>query len=350
MRLANALIGMRGRSGSVEFRQQWNLDHDSDAMYSHWTNLRWSRDCEIGMSMIRKDVRDVDFGNDGPESRDVPAVDGLIIGPARDPAGHHDLCVRAQNAICQLRPKFFVAFGEPGHGSESALLRASVMAEDMLRRGASHHKPGSDEFVTRIAVDAKADRKFRDRHSEEAGEFLKRRGYSMIRYLADASNFGTPHKHAVDLWIGLDDSLGIPMPSVPNWSSAISKVTAGDALAEIDPDASNHELAWERPTDAFDAMDVHLDPDGLAPNLRVLRGVHWDGRYITNRELARLFGFEDSYEFQGRISSVRRQIALSIPPYLAGAVLAAVAGDLERASAAGRSIRVDDGAERSTNN
>lgn len=340
MRLANA------RSRYVEFRQQWNVDHDSDAVMTHWENMRWSRDCAVGMSMVRKDVRDVDFGNDGPHSRDVPRVDGVIIGPARDAAGH-ELCVIGQNAISQLRPKFFVAFGEPGHGSERALIRASMLAGDMQRRGKSHHVAGSDEFVSRVHADSESQRAYPDAHGDRAIEFLQRRGYSMMRYLCDASNFGTPHKQAVDLWIGLHDSLAIPIPSVPDWTSAISKVTAGDAISDIDPDASNHELHWERPSGD---CDIYLASDRLAPNLRSMRGVHWDGRYITNRELARLYGFDDGYEFHGRIASVRRQIALSIPPLLAAAVLAAVAGDLERASAAGRSISVDDGAERSNNN
>jgi DNA (cytosine-5)-methyltransferase 1 len=44
---------------------------------------------------------------------------------------------------------------------------------------------------------------------------------------------------------------------------------------------------------------------------------HWDSRRLSPRELARLQTFPDSYQFEGTIADVQRQVGNSVPPVLA---------------------------------
>lgn len=74
---------------------------------------------------------------------------------------------------------------------------------------------------------------------------------------------------------------------------------------------------------------LKLSPDRPAPTIQAQPGpyigpFHWDNRRLRVAELKRLFTFPDTFGFVGTRSSVQAQIGNSVPPLLAGQVIAAL--------------------------
>ncbi len=63
-------------------------------------------------------------------------------------------------------------------------------------------------------------------------------------------------------------------------------------------------------------------------NNKRLRTDDGRSRYFTTRELARLQGFDDAWEFRGDDDEQMRQIGNAVPPPMARALMAAIAAVL----------------------
>lgn len=319
-------------SSDVRFRQKWNIDRDADAVYTHWRNMDWPGNG--AMRMINRDVRDVDFGNDGADSADVEGVDGLVIGPATDARVMHDLCEITQKAISQLSPRWFISAGVPGHGTDLASKHLQRLVDAVWRRNADSERRILERKRHVLALESDfGDERAGDRdHVDDVLDFLSTR-YTLTIHVCDVANFGVPHQQYVELVIGMRQDLNASATPADH-STYDAHIPAGEALDGIPADAFNHELdsGESLPSRRRVREMLMLDRDAVAPALTATgargRGLHWDRRYLTNRERARLYGYPDWYVFEGSRQSVRRQIVKSISPKFMHQVFAQLARNL----------------------
>ena len=174
-------------------------------------------------------------------------------------------------------------------------------------------------------------------------------GYSVGWKLYDFADYGVPQHRKRVLIVGIRKDLGIcfrhPAPAYgPNrqrpWMTAKEALAGAEAAPHNNQRLASSEKVRERLSlippggNIFDIPASHplsyrqgrgciyrrLHPD--MPSRTVLasggggtRGCHYsEPRALTNRELARLQSFPDSFVFAGSISSVRRQIGNAVPP------------------------------------
>jgi len=120
-------------------------------------------------------------------------------------------------------------------------------------------------------------------------------------------------------------------------------ITIRDALKSIPESASNHDAKSYDPKFMKKMMDLPIgeslykfrgswhkpDPDKPAPTVMEHHGgvfIKWDeGRTMTVRELARLQGFPDRFEFIGEYGDQLKQVGNAVPPPLMKRIAISVA-------------------------
>lgn len=310
-------LGVRNaRINGSGFVHVWATDKDEDACRTLESNLSICN-CRV----ICSPVEDLDFA-------DMPAIDGLVFGfPCNDfsvvgdrqgISGRYGGLYRwGVRALKKFRPAFFVAENVGG-------LKSSGDNKD---------------FNTIMSA-------------------LRRAGYHTFPHMYRFEEYGIPQTRHRMIIVGFRKDLGLIFSHPePNGKP---RATCSEALAEIPPDAPNHELTKQsrvvverlkhiRPGEnAFTAeLPDHLKlrlksgatisqiyrrlrPDAPAYTVTGSGGggthvYHWkEHRALTNRERARLQTFPDSFVFAGGKESVRKQIGMAVPPKGAEIVFRAV--------------------------
>ena len=311
-----ALGVRRARIRENGFIHAWATDKDRDACQTLKSNLSMPEG-----SVICSPVEELNF-------TDMPSIDGLVFGfPCNDfsvvgdrqgISGRYGGLYRwGVKALKKFQPAFFVAENVGGLKSSG----------------------GNKDFNIILSA-------------------LRRVGYRTFPHTYRFEEYGVPQTRHRMIIVGFRRDLGLTF-SHPEPDGRPPK-TCSEALAEIPPDASNHELTKQservvkrlkhiRPGEnAFTAnMPEHLKlklksgatisqiyrrlrPDSPAYTVTGSGGggthvYHWkENRALTNRERARLQTFPDSFVFSGGKESVRRQIGMAVPPKGAEVVFRAV--------------------------
>lgn len=307
--------------GLLSVSHAWANDYDHDTCLTYRSNI-----CPDNPDSVREgDVRDLDIASLGE-------IDAFAYGfPCNSFSGVGEHQGLANEKFGQLywygievlrkfRPKWFIA--ENVSGIRSA---------------------GSNDFQI-ILKD------------------MRESGYTLVPHLYKAEEYGVPQMRHRVMIVGIRDDQHVTF-NVPDPKPYQADVSARTALSDIPPDAPNQEhrnlsetvrrrLSYIRPGEnvwkAEERGDLpedlriktktrisqiyrKLDPDKPSYTITAAGGggtfgYHWDdsNRELTNRERARIQTFPDSYRFEGKYSSVRRQIGMAVPCRLAGIVTVAV--------------------------
>lgn len=165
-------------------------------------------------------------------------------------------------------------------------------------------------------------------------------GYKVRYRLFNAADYGVPQRRERVIIVGVrqdvDSDFEFPPPthSKDGRNGLMKWVGVAEALSDFpDPDEPNDipNHTYSKYKLNFNGYLGHrpLDPSLPAPTVTARgddRGgvvilPHPNGqRRMTGRELATVQGFPADFEFQGRLSSVYRQIGNAVPPMLARAI------------------------------
>lgn len=167
-------------------------------------------------------------------------------------------------------------------------------------------------------------------------------GYRVQYRLFNAADYGVPQRRERVIIIGVRSDIGyeydfpVATHSRNGKDGCLKWVGVADALFQFpDPDSDNEvpNHLYSRYKLNFNGYIGHrpIDPAIPAPTVTARgddRGgvvilPHPNGRRrMTGRELATIQGFPPDYVFEGRLSSVYRQIGNAVPPILARAIAA----------------------------
>ncbi|WP_261834679.1 DNA cytosine methyltransferase [Vibrio ishigakensis] len=181
---------------------------------------------------------------------------------------------------------------------------------------------------------------------QNAGEV----GYKLSVHLYKFEEYGVPQKRHRFIIVGIRNDLGlefrVPKAITPNPEDY---VTAKEALSDIPPTATHHELTRQSATVVerlkhippgenawYEGIPEHLQLNVKGARMSQIyrrlhpekpsytvtgsggggtHGYHWsEPRALTNRERARIQTFPDSYFFEGSKESIRKQIGMAVPP------------------------------------
>ncbi len=186
-------------------------------------------------------------------------------------------------------------------------------------------------------------------------------GYNVVAHLYKMDRYGIPQRRHRIIIVGFRKDLNITFGVPTDAPYANVDISARTALEKppILPNAYNNELTQQSATvierlsyikpgeNAFTAdmpdflrLNVkgakisqiyrRLEPDKPAYTITGSGGggthvYHWnEKRALTNRERARLQTFPDNFIFSGSKESVRRQIGMAVPPFMAKVVFDAI--------------------------
>ena len=188
-------------------------------------------------------------------------------------------------------------------------------------------------------------------HFKQILKDMEESGYVLTTHMYKFEEYGVPQTRHRIIVIGIRkdlDEQGIKfhVPSPEPYSKVDN--TAGKALSDIPTDATNNEirilnkkvverLSYIKPGQNVWNADMpeelriktktkisqiyrKLDPSKPSYTVTAAGGggtfmYHWnDNRELTNRERARIQTFPDTFTFEGKYSSVRRQIGMAVPP------------------------------------
>lgn len=181
---------------------------------------------------------------------------------------------------------------------------------------------------------------------KQIAEDFEEAGYKVDIYPVNFANYGAPQLRERVLIIGVRKDLNKEFKMPAPTHTAETYVSAKEALKGVESVTHNNEHQRIAPSTAarlrlipaggnfsdipktsehyVKGMISHvyrrLHPD--KPSTTIIAGGgggtwgyhHIEPRPLTNRERARLFGYPDSFVFEGSITEVRRQIGNSVPP------------------------------------
>ena len=310
-----ALGAQRAKVKGNGFIHVWAIDKDNDACQTLKRNLPIPEH-----QVVCSPVEELDFS-------ELQSIDGLVfgfpcndfsvVGERRGISGRYGGLYRwGAKGLKIFRPSFFVAENVGGLASSGS------------RR----------DFQLILSA-------------------FKKEGYDVFPQKYRFEEYGVPQTRHRMIIVGFRKDLSLTFPH-PKPKGKL--MTCSEALAEIPPDASNHELTKQsekvvkrlkyiKPGEnAFTAdMPEHLrlrlksgatisqiykrlKPDAPAYTVTGSGGggthvYHWkEDRALTNRERARLQTFPDSFVFAGGKESVRKQIGMAVPPKGAEVIFRAV--------------------------
>ena len=310
-----ALGAQRAKIRKNGFVHVWATDKDEHACQTLEKNLPVS-----GNRVVCSPVEELDFSKLLPIDGLIfgfPCNDFSVVGERRGIAGRYGGLYRwGAKGLRMLRPSFFVAENVGG-------LASSGSKRDFQLILSAFEEEGYDVFPQKYRFE----------------------------------EYGVPQTRHRMIIVGFRKNLGLTFVH-PEPEGEL--MTCSEALAEIPPDAFNHEptkqsekvikrLKYIKPGEnAFTAdLPEHLKlnlksgatisqiyrrlmPDAPAYTVTGSGGggthvYHWkENRALTNRERARLQTFPDSFVFAGGKESVRRQIGMAVPPKGAEVVFRAV--------------------------
>lgn len=312
-------IGADGTRYEIE--HEWANDYDQDSCLTYIKNLCPQRP----NSVICGDVRNLNI--DSLERIDAfsygfPCNDFSVVGEQKGFNGDFGpLYTYGVKVLNRFRPKFFVAENVSGLSSANK----------------------GDAFK-KILLDL-----------AHAGN-----GYNIVPHLYKAEEYGVPQTRHRIIIVGIDKSLGLSY-KVPAPTHKNRPVTSKEALEDppITEGAYNNELkrqstvvverlkyikpgqnVWTADLPDHLKLNVksarlsqiykRLDPDKPSYTMTAAggggtHGYHYsEPRALTNRERARIQTFPDSFWFEGKIESVRKQIGMAVPPRLASVIFTAI--------------------------
>lgn len=225
------------------------------------------------------------------------------------------------------------------------------------------------EYVAELEPDAfliENVRQLTSTHKEiydAAVERFEELGFDVNHRLLDAADYGVPQHRIRAFVLGIRDADSIPRFPAPTHGpdsrGGRSLVTAGEALDDVPspdeperyavtsqhadllediPPGMNYSFYTERmchPDPEFEWRGkfsdylYKADPERPVRTLKAQPGsasgpFHWDARRFTERELQRLQGFPDWFEFQHGWTTVIEQIGNSVPPLIAHGIASAL--------------------------
>jgi DNA (cytosine-5)-methyltransferase 1 len=299
----------------------WAVDNDEWACKTFRLNI-----CpEHPKRVICGDVDDLDFSKLAPIDAfafGFPCNDFSAIGERRGINGHHGALYKyGVAALNHFKPKWFIAENVRGLWSANEGQTFKRIKEELTFAGP---------------------------------------GYKLTVHLYKFEQYGVPQARHRIIIVGLRSDLDVTF-RVPAPTTASRPPTARQALEEpaIAAQVANQEPilllervrnrlrhikagenAWNADIPAQFKLKVNsahlsqiyrrLDPNQPAYTIvgsggGGTYGYHWrEPRALTNRELARIQSFPDSFEFLGPKPSVRRQIGMAVPPRGAETILEAV--------------------------
>jgi len=297
--------------GGVDLRHAWATDYDRDTCATYARNVPGASE---------NTVHEMDIKAFAPMVDSLEAIDGLAFGfPCNDfssvgqklgfKGDFGPLYAYGVHVLRSTQPKWFVAENVGGMRS-------------------------SDDGVA-----------FRKILADLAGA-----GYTLTPHLYKFEKYGVPQNRHRIMIVGirndLDLKFGVPSPD-PYLGVDVSSKTALE-VPEISPETPNH--GFSKITDRVAERLGHIEPGENAFNAtlpehlrlnvtgatlsQIYRRLepskpsytvtgsggggtyvyHWsDNRPLTNRERARLQTFPDSFEFVGKMDSVRKQVGMAVP-------------------------------------
>ena len=168
-------------------------------------------------------------------------------------------------------------------------------------------------------------------------EMLKQKahelGYSCLHCCPNAADYGVPQNRERVIVVGLRQELG-PCPFPAHRGNSLTVYQATQDLMEIpEGQLPNHvfeqvrkasriagirQARWGEGPYRFRSANVRPWPHRPAPTVVAAHGgifIHWlHDRLMSLREMARIQGFDDGYEFLGNREAVRKQIGGAVPP------------------------------------
>lgn len=315
----NAFVEKNG--DAYRIRHEWANDRDEDSCDTYRRNLCPDRP----ESVICKDVKDLDLQSLTPIdlfAYGFPCNDFSIVGEQKGLGGEYGpLYSYGIKILNYFKPKAFVAENVGGLASSRQKMTLEKILSEMKTAG---------------------------------------NGYVLTAHLYKAEEYGVPQTRRRLIIVGIDRTLGVSF-KVPVPTTGNRPKTAREALENppIGENAKNHEMtsqsrevverlshirpgenAWTAnlpenlrlnvPNTRLSHIYRRLHPDRPSYTITGSGGggthtYHWEEpRALTNRERARIQSFSDDFVFEGSKESVRKQIGMAVPPYLARIVFEAL--------------------------
>ncbi len=225
----------------------------------------------------------------------------------------------------------------PSHDVLVANLDAAPSAKPRGRRGISPLDLFLDVLVTKrpsACLLARAVKPDGCAVSTEIDAFLTELtaiGYFVHRVTLDARRFGLPHARATDFIVGIDHESTFRFPSGRRQACKFDKILERTSEHQYLSEAERDKLVARQASSATKGKDWRIGfvtdgcantlsdaPDAPCRNILVESVGRW--RFLTERELARIQGFPDSFIVNQDRRKAHRQFARAVPIPCAAAV------------------------------
>lgn len=305
-----ALGAQRARSTGGKIVHQWSTDYDADTCRTYGHNVLGDAHAE---SVIHRDIRNLDYevlagiGEIDALSFGFPCNDFSLVGERKALTGEFGpLYKYGISALEKFQPQWFLAENVGGIRADGGRALRLIFSE------------------------------------------MRSAGYKIYPHYYKFEEYGVPQARHRMIVVGIREDLNVDfiVPSPDLYKNF--DVSAKTALSGIPADAANHEPTRQSPRVVERLSWIPEGGNAWSPEvpqqLRIKTNTtlssiyrrlvadkpaytvtggggggthmyHWsEPRALTNRERARLQTFPDSFVFQGKKESVRKQIGMAVPP------------------------------------